>query len=218
MEPISATTTPTTPTQASRGFAASPGSDFNTFLRMLTVQMQNQDPLNPLNATDFAVQLATFSGVEQQVQTNQMLSGLAAQFSLMGMAQLSGWVGQEARTKSDVWYDGAPVLLAPDPAPGADNAVLTVTDATGRLVSRETVPLDGRSYAWLGADATGNPLPEGRYQLRLESRLGDEVLRTDPIPAYAVIEEARRDGDQITLLLKGGISVSADDVTALRKP
>lgn len=218
MEPINATTTPTTPTQASRGFAASPGSDFNTFLRMLTVQMQNQDPLNPLNATDFAVQLATFSGVEQQVQTNQMLSGLAAQFSLMGMAQLSGWVGQEARTTSDVWYDGAPVLLAPDPAPGADNAVLTVTDSTGRLVSRETVPLDGRSYTWLGADAAGDPLPEGRYRLRLESRLGEEVLRTDPVPAYAVIEEARRDGDQITLILKGGISVSADDVTALRKP
>ena len=218
MEPITATTPTTPPTQASRGFAASPGSDFNTFLRMLTVQMQNQDPLNPLNATDFAVQLATFSGVEQQVQTNQMLSGLAAQFSLMGMAQLSGWVGQEARTTSDVWYDGAPVLLAPDPAPGADNAVLTVTDSTGRLVSRETVPLDGRSYTWLGGDAAGDPLPEGRYRLRLESRLGEEVLRTDPVPAYAVIEEARRDGDQITLILRGGVSVSADDVTALRKP
>jgi len=45
-------------------------SDFETFLRMLTVQMQNQDPLNPVDSSDYAVQLATFSSVEQQVQTN----------------------------------------------------------------------------------------------------------------------------------------------------
>ena len=48
-------------------------SDFETFLRMLTVQMQNQDPLNPIQSSDFAVQLATFSGVEQQVRTNDLL-------------------------------------------------------------------------------------------------------------------------------------------------
>jgi flagellar basal-body rod modification protein FlgD len=216
MDPLNAP--PPAPPTASRGFSATPGSDFNTFLRMLTTQMQNQDPLNPLESTDFAVQLATFSGVEQQVQTNQLLAGLAGQFSLMGMAQLSGWVGQDARTTADVWYDGSPVQLTPQPAPAADNLVLTVRDSSGRLVSREAVPLDSRNYAWLGADAAGDPLPPGRYQLRLESRLGEEVLRTDPIPAYAPIQEARREGDQITLILKGGIAVAANDVTALRKP
>ena len=45
-------------------------SDFETFLKMLTVQLENQDPLNPVDSADYAVQLATFSGVEQQVQTN----------------------------------------------------------------------------------------------------------------------------------------------------
>ncbi len=216
MNTVTAAPAPNPPT--SRSFSASPGSDFTTFLKMLTTQMQNQDPLNPLDSTDFAVQLATFSGVEQQVQTNQLLSGLAAQFSLMGMAQLSGWVGQEARTPADVWYDGSAITLTPNPAPAADNLVLTVTDASGTLVSRETVPPGSRSYAWLGADAAGDPLPPGRYQLRLESRLGDEVIRTDPIQSYAPIEEARRDGDQITLVLRGGITVSASDVTALRMP
>ena len=51
-------------------------SDFDTFLRMLTTQMQNQDPLNPIDSTDYATQLATFSGVEQQVRTNSLLADL----------------------------------------------------------------------------------------------------------------------------------------------
>ena len=72
-------------------------ADFDTFLKMLTTQMQNQDPLNPIDSADYAVQLATFSGVEQQMKTNQLLDDLASQFGVMGMSQLAAWVGQEAR-------------------------------------------------------------------------------------------------------------------------
>ena len=68
-------------------------SDFETFLKMLTVQMENQDPLNPVESTEFATQLATFSGVEQQVQTNDLLKSLGAQLGAMNVSQLSGWVG-----------------------------------------------------------------------------------------------------------------------------
>ena len=49
-------------------------SDFETFLKMLTVQMENQDPLNPTDSSEYAMQLATFSGVEQQVLTNDLLN------------------------------------------------------------------------------------------------------------------------------------------------
>ena len=57
--------TNTAPTQTkSSGFS---GGDFETFLKMLTTQIRNQDPLNPMEGSEFAVQLATFSGVEQQV-------------------------------------------------------------------------------------------------------------------------------------------------------
>ena len=54
-------------------------SDFNTFLKMLTTQLKNQDPLNPMDNSEYAVQLATFSGVEQQVKTNTLLESLGAQ-------------------------------------------------------------------------------------------------------------------------------------------
>lgn len=66
-------------------------ADFQTFLRMLTTQLQNQDPMNPMESSDFSVQLATFSGVEQQVMTNQLLTSLSAR---MELSELSSWHGR----------------------------------------------------------------------------------------------------------------------------
>ncbi len=193
-------------------------SDYLTFLRMLTVQMQNQDPLNPIESTDYAVQLATFSGVEQQVRTNDLLAAMGAQFSLMGMSQLAGWVGQEARAAAPVWYDGNPVTLSPNPAATADRAVLVVKDATGNVVSREEIPVSTEPYVWLGGDATGEPLPEGIYSLSVESLRDEEVLRTDPVEYYGKVIEARGGAGGVRLVFEGGIEVPATEISALRTP
>ena len=53
--------------------AASPTVDFETFVKMLTTQLKNQDPLDPMDSANFASQLAAFSSVEQQVLTNNHL-------------------------------------------------------------------------------------------------------------------------------------------------
>ncbi|MEZ5796997.1 MAG: flagellar hook capping FlgD N-terminal domain-containing protein [Paracoccaceae bacterium] len=193
-------------------------SDFNTFLRMLTAQMQNQDPLNPIESTDYAVQLATFSGVEQQVRTNQLLDAMATQFSLMGMTQLAGWVGQEARAAALVWYSGTPVTLSPNPVATADRVVLVVKDTQGNTVSREALPVSAEPYEWLGGDATGDPLPEGEYSLSLESWRDDELLTTDPVEYYGRVVEARGGAGGVRLVLAGGIEVAATEITALRVP
>ncbi len=193
-------------------------SDLNTFLRMLTVQMQNQDPLNPMEASDFAVQLATFSGVEQQVKTNQLLDAMAAQFGIMGMSQLAGWVGQEARAAAPVWYDGRPVTLSPNPAVTADEAVLVVRDARGNLVAREDLPLGSGPYTWLGAGADGSRLPTGRYTLSLESWRDGELLGETPMEYYGRVVEARGGAGGTRLVFPGGIEVPATDITALRVP
>lgn len=74
---------------AASGARGQISSDFQTFLKMLTAQIQNQDPLNPTPSDEFAVQLATFSSVEQQVRTNDLLVALGAQFGSMGMAQFA---------------------------------------------------------------------------------------------------------------------------------
>lgn len=193
-------------------------SDFTTFLKMLTVQMQNQDPLNPIDSSDYAVQLATFSGVEQQVQTNQLLAEMMGRFSQMGMSEMAGWVGQEARTNSPVHYDGSPVTLSPNPAAGATSAVIVVKDAQGNLVSREEIPVSAAPYQWLGADAAGDPLPSGTYSIALESLKGDAVIDSRPIEHYARVIEARGGAAGTTLVLEGGIEVAVSAVTGLRLP
>ena len=193
-------------------------TDFETFLKMLTTQLKNQDPLKPIDSADYAVQLATFSGVEQQVKTNQLLENLGAQFGVMGMSQLAAWVGQEARAAGPVWMDGDAVTLAPEAKPGADRAILVVRDAAGTMMSREDMPVSATAYEWSGADIEGNPLPTGRYSLTMESYSGDRLLATTPVQAYSRIMEAKNGPAGTTLILEGGIEVAAKDITALRVP
>lgn len=215
MTQITATTAPTaTATTTKPGTAIA--SDFTTFLKMLTTQMQNQDPLNPIDSTDYATQLATFSGVEQQVQTNNLLSALSSQFGLMGMAQLAGWVGQEARSTAPVWMDGGAVTVFPDIAATATRAVLVVRDANGDTVAREEMPPDSASFEWTGRDVTGATLPVGAYSLSVENWNGDTQINTTEVETYGRIIEARNTPDGISLILEGGISVPALQVTALR--
>ncbi|MEM9670126.1 MAG: flagellar hook capping FlgD N-terminal domain-containing protein [Pseudomonadota bacterium] len=57
------------------------GDEFNNFLQLLTAQVQNQDPLSPLDSTQFVEQLATFSALEQQVETNSTLGTISAAIS-----------------------------------------------------------------------------------------------------------------------------------------
>ena len=217
---ISATSSATAARSASQ--AGGPGaisSDFNTFLRMLTVQMQNQDPLNPIDSADYAVQLATFSGVEQQVRTNQLLADMQGKFSQLGMAEMAGWIGKEARSAAPVRYDGSAVTLSPNPAVGANRTVLVVRDAQGTLVSREEIPVSAEPYQWLGAGIDGNPLPAGNYSIALESLNGETLIATTPVEHYARVIEAKGGGSSGTrLVLQGGIEVLASDVTALREP
>lgn len=193
-------------------------SDFNTFLRMLTVQMQNQDPLKPIDSADYAVQLATFSGVEQQVRTNQLLADLQGRFQQLGMAEMASWIGKEARSNAPVRYTGSPVELSPNPAVGADRTVLVVKDAQGNLVSREEIPVSAAPYSWLGAGANGSPLPPGNYAISLESLKAGKVIDSRPVEHYARVIEARGGTGGTKLVLEGGIEVPASDVTALRAP
>lgn len=210
----------TTATSNSQGSPKSRtvGSDFDTFLKLLTTQMKNQDPLNPIDSTDYATQLATFSGVEQQTRTNQLLESLGGQMSLMGMSQLAAWVGQEARTDAAVWMDGDPVTVQAETRAGADRAVLVVKDGQGKVVARDEIDPAGGEFQWIGTDITGAALPEGVYSLSVESWRDEAVLGSDPVQSYGRILEARNGTAGTTLVLEGGIEVASDRISALRVP
>lgn len=193
-------------------------SDFETFLKMLTTQMNNQDPLNPMESTDFAVQLATFSGVEQQVRTNDLLAAMQSQLGAMGMSDLAGWVGMEVRAETAAQFDASPVTLQPDPPSGASRAWVVVRDTYGNLVDRVEVPVSDEEVEWAGVDASGNPVAPGTYSFFLQSYAGDVMLGETPIAVYSEVVEARMDNGQTKLILAGGGEIMAADVDAMRRP
>ncbi len=193
-------------------------SDFETFLKMLTVQMQNQDPLEPIKSEDYAVQLATFSGVEQQVRTNELMATMGQQLALMGMSQIAGWVGMEARAAVPAQFDGTPITLSPNPVAIADRAELVVRDENGQEVQRMTLPLTGENMDWAGVSDSGTPFPAGIYAFEVESYNNGALVATAPVEIYTPIAEARVRNGQTILVTPGGVEVLASDVTALRDP
>jgi flagellar basal-body rod modification protein FlgD len=192
-------------------------SDFETFLRMLTVQMQNQDPLDPVDSSDYAVQLATFSNVEQQVQTNDLLRELKGQLGLTGIAQMADWVGKEARVVAPAQVDGAPITLFPSPATAATDADIVVRDATGFEVARFTVPAKSEPVEWDGLKTDGSPFSPGLYTFDVESFDGDELLESSQAAVYATISEIQKTAEGDTLaVLEGGTTIPTSDITAIR--
>lgn len=196
--------------------AAFASSDFETFLKMLTTQIKNQDPLNPMEGTEFAVQLATFSGVEQQVMTNQLL-GQLLQGSGSGLDQLSGWIGREVRTSAPVWFDQSPLTLDIRPELAADDAILVALDARGNELSRQRIGAGSGEIDWLGRDAQGALLPVGAYQFRVESLKDGEVIGTSEAEAYTRVTGAEIVGNVPRLILSGGATADVSEVSALRE-
>jgi flagellar basal-body rod modification protein FlgD len=193
------------------------GSDFETFIKMLTVQVKNQDPLNPIDSSDYAVQLATFSSVEQQVLTNTLLTGLGGQMGALSVAQLSGWVGMDARAMMPVFFESEPVTLTLRTDPLANTAQLVVLNNQGNEVQRLDIDPDGGDYLWSGLDDFGNPLPVGTYTMTTESFAAGELLSVGTVEVHGHIVEARNDNGQPTLIMDSGQQVNADQILGLLK-
>jgi len=197
---------------------ASINSDFDTFLKMMTAQLRNQDPLDPMDASDFAVQLATFSGVEQQVRTNDLLSEMLGRLGISGLSDMASWIGKEVRVAAPVRFDGSPVTISPDPDRTADRAELVIRDESGAEIQRIAIPVRSEPVQWAGVTSDGAPLPSGLYAFEVASYQNDTLIREEPAEAYAVVSEVRAEAGTALLVLGGGTEVNADAVTAIRNP
>lgn len=193
-------------------------SDFETFLKMLTVQVQNQDPLNPVDSTEYATQLATFSSVEQQVQTNQLLRSISSVIGGNALSEMTRWIGMEGLVRAPAQFDGTPVTVRPDYANGADKAQLVVRNASGIEVQRFAVTVGEDSILWGGRDSAGNMLPAGKYSFYTESYDGDSLTATTLAQVYSPIEEVRNYSGTIMVRLADGTETSSDLINGLRAP
>lgn len=198
--------------QAKTGFA---GGDFETFLKMLTAQIQAQDPLNPMEGSDFAVQLATFSGVEQQVQTNDLLEQLVGAGSGQSISDYSDWIGKQVRTNGQVYFGDDPLTMDISPSPTANKAVLVTLDQFGRRIQTEDVGKGAGLVDWYGVDSEGERLSKGMYSFVLESYRGDKLISSDKVAAYSTVYEVQQKDGKISFVLSGGATAKPEDVDAL---
>ena len=147
---------------ASSGAAQGMGEEFNSFIRLLTAQVQNQDPLSPMDSTQFVEQLATFSTLEQQVASNENLKTIATMIGDLHSMLASDWIGQDVMIQSEwVPYSGETIDYALDAPETANKAVLTVQNAEGDVVWSETLDLDDDTYSWDGQTDSGTPAGSG---------------------------------------------------------
>ena len=215
---LTTSSTTATPVTSGTETATAVSSDFETFLKMLTAQAQYQDPLEPIDSSEYAAQLAQFSMVEQQVLSNDLLSALTAQLGSSNMAQMASWIGMDALSTAPTQFDGTPITINPNPVATSDEVVLVVYDSDGTEVQRQQLPVSAIPVEWAGVSKDGTPFPPGLYSFEVESRAEGEILVTDKAETYSRITEARTQDGQTVLILESGVAVLTTAVSGIREP
>lgn len=190
--------------------------DFQTFLKMLTAQIKNQDPLNPMEGTDFAVQLATFSGVEQQVRTNSLLAALAENSILGDLSKYSDWIGREVLTSAPAAFDGAPLSISVTPTTTGDSSFLVVKNLSGVEVARVPVPSTASDITWSGETATGTTVSNGEYSFSVESFKDGSLVSTSRGYTSSQVTGAELKSDGVVLTLANGTYAYPSEIISIK--
>ena len=203
-------------TDASTSSKSALSGDFETFLKLLTTQMTNQDPLKPMDSTEFVAQLASFSAVEQQVRSNDKLESILDVLSGGNSAGLAQWIGRDVRVAAKAAFAGQPVKVAVEPAEGADTAVLVVKNDFGTEVARVAVAPGATEVTWDGTTATGAAAAHGNYGFTLMNYADDNLLGTSAGKVYTEVKEVRVVDGSPVLVVADGSQVPVDEITGLR--
>ncbi|MGA1233467.1 MAG: FlgD immunoglobulin-like domain containing protein [Lutimaribacter sp.] len=171
--------------------------------------------MNPIDSTEYAMQLATFSSVEQQVLTNdllrQMMGGQGA-----GLLDAARLIGQQVALAGPVPFQGAAVQMWAAPQPGASRAQLVVRDITGTEVARQSVAPDQGLLEWNGRTSTGQQAMAGSYLMTVEAWAGDVPLQPQPAQAYATVTELRDSALGVQVVTQTGAVAALSTVPAIR--
>ncbi len=166
------TSTPLTASQATAAASATSNdqmiaSNFTTFLQLLTTQLQNQNPLDPLDTNQFTQQLVQFAQVEQQMKSNDQLS------SLVSMEKSSQQTTALAYVGATVVVDGATATLANGTGTWSFSttkpatATVTIKDSKGQLAYSGTMNINPgqQDFTWDGKGTNGTQWPDGNYTM-----------------------------------------------------
>ena len=153
---------------------------YETFLNLLTAQIKNQDPLNPLDNAQVTTQLAQLNTVNGIEKLNQTLSQLLSGYNETQGMQAAGIIGKNVMTAgnalplaSGVAYGGGVLAGA------ADSVTLSIKNAAGKLVNTEELGAKEAGtfyFAWDGKDADGNQLPDGNYTFTVDAKSAGKTV------------------------------------------
>lgn len=152
----------------------------DTFLKLLTTQLQHQDPLNPMDNSEFVAQLSQFSSLEQLTNANDNLQGLAVGMSSVGNATMVNLIGKEVRAVGNGFTkDSTAEKLNFNLGTAADNAILSVYDADGNVVLQKSLgSMDAgdHTFTWDGKNTQGAVQKNGSYTFAVSASNGDSSV------------------------------------------
>ena len=191
--------------------------NFDTFLQLLTTQLQNQDPLNPMDSNQFTQQLVEFSQVEQQINTNSNLQNLIQLTEANAGSSAVGYLG-----KSITITNGNAALINGSTSwnytlgATAASTTLTVTNSSGQAVytGPGQTSSGSNTFDWNGQDNNGNQLPDGTYTLAVKATAGDgSPITTSVSSTGAVTEVSFQNG--VPVLMVGSMAVQLSQISQI---
>lgn len=220
MSTVSGTTATTTTTTAADAMKKEIGMNKDDFLKMFIAQLQNQDPLNPQDPTEFLGQLAQLTQVEQAYNTATALNSLlAAQSSSLSMTAVNLIGGTITATGTQANFDGTnPAQMVYSMPAATTTTTLNISDASGRVV--RTVALGAQAagkatYQWDGRDGQGNMLTAGAYTFSVSGT--DAAGGTQTATTYTVgtVDGVNLSNGKAVLTI-GAVQVPYENVTNVR--
>lgn len=160
--------------------------DFSQFLQLLTVQLQNQDPLSPMETNEFTNQLVAFTGVEQQINANQKLDNLVALGIGSAFSAAQNYVGQDVNyISSEFSYEGASSELRYSLTDNAAISKISILDEAGEVVYNVDAAKSAgaHTFVWDGTLSAGGKAPPGTYQVRVDAIDANE----NPVEATTIV-------------------------------
>ncbi|MGJ3232402.1 MAG: flagellar hook assembly protein FlgD [Oceanicaulis sp.] len=202
------------------GAASQLADNFDTFLTLLTEQLQNQDPLQPMDSQEFVGQLVQFSSVEQLISSNQSLETLLALQSANARMGATDFLGREVTVSSNAapLQDGQARWSYALPREAASNEIM-ITDAQGRVVNtflNQPTGQGSHAFTWDGKDAAGNLMPAGVYTMEVVAKDADGRRLDAPVRVTGRATGVDMSGEDVVVEI-GALRVPAGRVVGVRE-